>query len=421
VVEFGGRTNGFVVEPGGKDLKQQDLREIGWAFGRGAVHYLEPPGEMFILGGRAYVLDADGEVRTADVLINTEYALGIGRDSRATAMLHLPAGSPVTLDIVLAEIGDDLEGPVAVLGAGSFATVHAKPGGTPSQSRFSAWWKSRFEAPVRTGLVFLAFRTAGPEAEPGAGDRWQVHGLLTAQVPESGPAGTPGEILARVLEAEPRTPTPVSTDSAAVELALAVYHLAGITPATEFIEPPLVEIDVVDPTIVLDVRYAGTDNFAGRAIYPAARAYLVLPEAERLARVNARLREQGFLLKVYDAYRPFSDHVRLWELAPDKRFWAHPDRGSRHSRGAAVDCTLVTLDGREVEMPTGFDDFTRRAHRDYQGASEAARRHRAILEAAMTAEGFIPLAKEWWHFDSPVWWEYPLRDIPLAAAMDFPP
>lgn len=411
VAVSGDRATAFMVEPDGSGPKQQDIREIGLAFGRGALHYPEAPTEMVILGGRAYLQEPGGAgIRTADVLVNTEYALGLGRDA-AASVLYLPDGSPVTLAALLADIGTGLDGQAVVLGVGRFSAVLTEPEArAPAKNRFSAWWTEWFEkAPASTGLAFAAFREAGP-----GGGSWRLRGVLTGSFPDTGPVGTPEEVFSRIKAAGLESLTPLSAHSTAVELNLAVYHLAEIVPAADFIEPPLVEIGALDPSIVLDIRYAGTDNFVGRPVYAASRAYLVLPEAERLVRVNIRLREQGFKLKVFDGYRPFSDHARLWELAPDKSFWADPENGSRHSRGAAVDCTLVTLDGQDVEMPTGFDDFTHRAHRSYQGASDAALRHRAVLEAAMVAEGFVPLEKEWWHFDSPVWWEYPLLDIPLG-------
>ncbi len=402
VVEPGGRARAFEVEPDENGLRQQDVREIGLAFGRGARNYSEVPAEMFILGGTAYLDGPGEEARTAGVLMNTKQALGLYRDVSPSVILHLPEDrARVPLGSVLEHAAGDFKGPVLVFGVGRF------PAGPPK------WLGPRLEpTPRNEGLVFLAFRPAEPEAGA-TGESWRLQAMRTARLPGSGPAGTAQEVLARAREAGPRALTGLSLDCGAVELALMVYRLEAVKPAGGFIEPPLVEVSALDPTIVLDIRYAGTGNFTGRPVYGASRAYLVLPEARRLARVNAGLREQGYRLKIYDAYRPLSDHARLWELAPDKEFWAQPERGSRHSRGAAVDCTLVTLDGLEVEMPSGFDDFTPRAHRDYQGAPEAALRHRAILEEAMAAEGFVPLDKEWWHFDSPVWWEYPLRDIPL--------
>lgn len=396
VAEPGGPARAFKVEAGER-LRQQDIREIGLAFGQGAVHYPEAPAGMFILDGTAY-LDGLGEsARTAGVLVNTSHAVGVYRDTAPSQVLYLPPGKTgVPLGTVLGHAAGDFEGPVLVFGVGRFEAGAPAGRGRPALSD--------------EGLVFLAFRP-GAAAAP---DSWRLQGMRTEHLPVRGPAATAEGVLARAREAGPWALAALSRERGALESALLVYRLDAVEPAGGFIEPPLVELSALDPSIHLDIRYAGTRNFAGLPVYGAPRAYLVLPEAERLVQVNSRLREQGFGLKVYDAYRPLSAHARLWELAPDKAFWASPEHGSRHSRGAAVDCTLVTLDGREVEMPSNFDDFTHRAHRNYQDAPEAALRHRAILEQAMAAAGFVPLAKEWWHFDSPVWWEYPLRDVPLS-------
>jgi D-alanyl-D-alanine dipeptidase len=182
----------------------------------------------------------------------------------------------------------------------------------------------------------------------------------------------------------------------------------------------LVDLGLVAPAIRLDLRYATRDNFTGRAVYPAARCLLRRDVAERLVRVQAGLAAAGLGLKVWDCYRPFSVQEALWQLVPDPRYVARPVRrgaelveGSKHNRGAAVDLTLVDLDGAELDMPTGFDDFSSRAHRGDPSASPAARASAARLEAAMVVEGFEPLPTEWWHFDAPGWQAYPLADQPL--------
>jgi len=176
----------------------------------------------------------------------------------------------------------------------------------------------------------------------------------------------------------------------------------------------LVDVQQVIPDIVVDLKYATADNFTGQVLYEVPRCFLRRATAERLARVQARLRKQGLGLKIWDGYRPRSVQWKMWKLVPDSRYVADPRKGSRHNRGAAVDVTLVDSTGRELEMPTGFDDFTEKAHRDYQGCSETARRNRALLEAAMTAEGFVPLPTEWWHFDDPEWRKYELLDVSLS-------
>ena len=186
--------------------------------------------------------------------------------------------------------------------------------------------------------------------------------------------------------------------------------------------PDLVDITTVDPTIRLDLRYATPDNFTGVAVYPAARCLLRRDAAERLARVQRRLQADGFGLLVWDCYRPFAVQERFWALVPDERYVARPLRrdgspaaGSKHNRGAAVDVTLIDATGAPLEMPSGFDDFSERAHRDAAGVPPAARAHAKRLEAAMVSEGFEPLPTEWWHFDAPGWQAYDLLDTALTA------
>jgi len=182
----------------------------------------------------------------------------------------------------------------------------------------------------------------------------------------------------------------------------------------------LLDITEVVPSVVVDIRYATTNNFTGVAVYPVARCLLRRSVARRIARVQTELRKRGLGLALWDCYRPISVQRRFWKLVPDRRYVARvvfengrPIEGSKHNRGAAVDATLVDATGHELEMPTGYDDFTSAAHRDYERSSPAARSHMKTLEEHMVAQGFVPLATEWWHFDAPDWESYPLSDEPL--------
>ncbi len=152
--------------------------------------------------------------------------------------------------------------------------------------------------------------------------------------------------------------------------------------------------------IAVELRYATEDNFTGAAIYEFSDAYLRLGTARRLAAAQALLAEQGCGLKIWDAFRPTAAQFRLWEVCPDSRYVADPEKGfSSHSRGSAVDVTLVDAEGNELAMPTAFDDFTPLADRDWSDVSDAAAAANAQrLEAAMTAAGFRPYFGEWWHF-----------------------
>ncbi len=179
-----------------------------------------------------------------------------------------------------------------------------------------------------------------------------------------------------------------------------------------------VDVLALEPSLRVELRYASSDNFVHRAIYPpSARCYLRGPVAERLQAVQRDLKPLGLFLKLYDCYRPLSAQRALWAVVPDERYVASPDKGSRHNRGAAVDLTLVDAAGRELPMPTPFDTFGPRSHRDYNDLPADELHNRAQLEAAMVRRGFVPLATEWWHFDSADYKGYPLEDISFDALL----
>jgi len=203
---------------------------------------------------------------------------------------------------------------------------------------------------------------------------------------------------------------------AALALAAACTRAGPPREAGPFREPDLVELAGLAPTIRLDVRYATANNFLGEPVYRQARAFLQRPAAEALARAAARLAEPGYGVVVFDGYRPWSVTKAFWDRTPPAKraFVADPARGSRHNRGCAVDLTLYELaTGREVEMPSGYDDFSERAHPGYAGGTAESRRLRDLLRAAMEAEGFAVYENEWWHFDYRDWRHYALLDLPF--------
>ncbi|MGB3267577.1 MAG: M15 family metallopeptidase [Microcoleus sp.] len=177
----------------------------------------------------------------------------------------------------------------------------------------------------------------------------------------------------------------------------------------------LVDIRKVNPNIRLDIRYATANNFLKRKLYSQAKCALRSSVAQKLALVQTDLEKIGLGLKVYDCYRPFSVTEQMWKVMPDPRYVANPARGSRHNRGAAVDLTLVDRTGKELEMPTPYDDFTEKAHGDYQGGSAQSRKNRQVLKDAMKKHGFIGITTEWWHFDSEDWQKFAILDISLGA------
>lgn len=179
----------------------------------------------------------------------------------------------------------------------------------------------------------------------------------------------------------------------------------------------LVELSKLDKSIKLDIRYATPNNFTGRAVYTEARAFLQRPAAEALLRAVRALREQGYGVAVFDGYRPWFVTRLFWDLTPadKKQFVADPSKGSRHNRGCAVDLTLYDLKtGREVSMPSGYDEMTERAHINYAGGTPEQRRLRDLLRAAMEAEGFAVYEPEWWHYDYKDWKQYPILNLSFS-------
>jgi D-alanyl-D-alanine dipeptidase len=172
---------------------------------------------------------------------------------------------------------------------------------------------------------------------------------------------------------------------------------------------PLVDIKSVDSAIVVELRYGGANNLAGRALYPPGTPALVRPEvAPRLAAAQAFLRRHHYGLKIWDAYRPRSVQMQLWQAVHNNEYLADPQvgAGSLHSWGLAVDATLIDTRNRPVRMPTDFDDFTPAAMWHYRGADPAIRSHVQLLQVAMRDAGFYGQPREWWHFTIADWQKY---------------
>jgi zinc D-Ala-D-Ala dipeptidase len=185
-----------------------------------------------------------------------------------------------------------------------------------------------------------------------------------------------------------------------------------------FRSPDLVEISKLDPSIRVDVRYATTNNFLHRQVYREGRAFLQRPAAEALVRAHQNLKAKGYGIIIFDGYRPWSVTKVFWDSATEQdrriEFVANPRNGSRHNRGCAADVSLVDLStGREVEMPSRYDEFSERAFPTYAGGTPEARKLRDTLRQAMEAEGFTVYRAEWWHFDYKDWRQYPILNVPF--------
>jgi D-alanyl-D-alanine dipeptidase len=181
-----------------------------------------------------------------------------------------------------------------------------------------------------------------------------------------------------------------------------------------FLKSDLAELVKLDPTIKLDVRYATSNNFLGRPVYTQARAFLQKPAAEALLRAHRELKGQGYGLIIHDGYRPWYVTKIFWDATPaDKKiFVADPAEGSKHNRGCAVDLSLYDLKtGKEVKMPSGYDEMTDRAFADYAGGTPRERARRAFLRQAMEKQDFKVNPKEWWHFDYKDWKQYSIVNV----------
>lgn len=203
-------------------------------------------------------------------------------------------------------------------------------------------------------------------------------------------------------------PTEVETTQASTlppetEPATQAATEAATEPSTQPLPEPedheFVKIKDYIPDIVVELRYATDNNFTGQKIYEFTDAYLRYGTVKKLQQAQEIFRQQGMSLKIWDAFRPPSAQFTLWEVYPDARYVANPNGGfSPHSRGNTVDVTLVYADGTELTMPTGYDDFSYQANRDYSDCSEEAAENARFLEQVLEKCGFDLYYSEWWHF-----------------------
>ena len=163
----------------------------------------------------------------------------------------------------------------------------------------------------------------------------------------------------------------------------------------------------LDPRPLFELRYASPYNFLGTTLVPAIDPQLRCPVALALQQVQRDLAQQGLGLKVWDAYRPLAVQQRMWDAIRDPRYVSDPAvNAGRHTRGTAVDVTLVDRRGQELAMPTDFDDFSEAAHIGAAGIPAERARHAQMLREAMERRGFRSFPTEWWHFDWHDWERY---------------
>ncbi len=241
---------------------------------------------------------------------------------------------------------------------------------------------------------------------------------MTLRAPHVLRAALAAALLANLLSAcagpPSRYPVPVLPASKLEQLRADALLALPPDETGEFLDTDLVEVVTLDPSLRLDVRYAGSDNFLRAPIYPEARVFLQRPAAEAVVRANRALQAPGYGLLLFDGYRPWYVTWMFWEATPaEKRnFVADPATGSRHNRGCAIDLSLYDLKtGLEVQMPSGYDEFSERAHPNYSGGTAEQRAARDLLRTAMEAEGFTVNEDEWWHYDCRDWQKYRIGNV----------
>ncbi|WP_210414357.1 M15 family metallopeptidase [Leptospira jelokensis] len=180
----------------------------------------------------------------------------------------------------------------------------------------------------------------------------------------------------------------------------------------------LVNLETI-PNIVLDIRYATTNNFTGRKMYNQPKAFARKRVAEALRDAQMEFLKQGYSIQIYDAYRPYQATVAFYELIKDTRYVASPKTGSRHNKGCAIDLTLVDAKTKiELQMPTEYDSFERAAWADAPVSSPVAKENRDKLITVLGRFGFRVNKTEWWHFDFLECGGYEVLDIPFEGLED---
>lgn len=148
-----------------------------------------------------------------------------------------------------------------------------------------------------------------------------------------------------------------------------------------------------------DLRYATDNNFLKAQVYECAECYTRAKTAKALIKANQVFMKQGVKIKFYDCYRPNSVQYLMWEIVPNPQYVANPVKGSIHNKGGAVDITLVTLDGDELDMGTDFDYFGKKAYHDTTELPEKVLQNRLLLKQTMEKFGFWSIRTEWWHYN----------------------
>jgi len=159
-----------------------------------------------------------------------------------------------------------------------------------------------------------------------------------------------------------------------------------------------IELSTLDKSFVYEMRYATTNNFVQKKMYPCAKCFVRPEVAHALVSIQKELKKRNFKLKIFDCYRPGSVQKKLWKIKPDPRYVADPKKGSMHNRGLAVDVTIVDENGNELDMGTPFDYFGKKAYHNYKQLPDTVLKNRMFLKKLMQKYDMMPITSEWWHY-----------------------
>jgi len=184
-------------------------------------------------------------------------------------------------------------------------------------------------------------------------------------------------------------------------------------------ESTLVDVRTIIPDIEYHMIFATPDNFTGSTLYARDVPILQSGTADKLAKAFELFVEDGYRIKIYDAYRPSSVSGILFSIIGDPTYIA-PQGTSMHNRAAAIDMTLVDFDGNELEMPSPMHTLDRTSNRDYQGMSAEARKNMDYMASVMRKCGFTTVQSEWWHFSDSEIANYPPLDFTFMEFFFYP-
>ena len=162
--------------------------------------------------------------------------------------------------------------------------------------------------------------------------------------------------------------------------------------------------------VEIDLRYSTKNNFTKEKVCFSKDCYIHKVAYENLAMTIEIAKKIELRMKIFDAYRPVYVQRKLWDFFPDANFIAPPEKGSPHSRGVAIDLTLINSNGEELDMGTDFDEFSKLSYHGSLEISKKAYKNRTLLLGIMTDAGWDFFRNEWWHYQLFNSKKYPIVD-----------